>query len=96
MTISGLTLAGADMGNYTLAQPSATADITARSLAVTATGGNKVYDAKTTTTVTLSDDRVSGDNLSASYAAASFDDKNAGNGKTVGRPRTCPRVLVNS
>ena len=44
---------------------------------------NKVYDGTTTATVTFSDDRLSGDNLTASYTTALFSDKNVGSGKTV-------------
>ncbi len=83
VTISGLTTSGTDAANYTLSQPSATADITTRALSVTATASNKVYDGTTSATVTLSDDRVSGDILSRSYSSASFSSKNVGTAKTV-------------
>ena len=83
VTISGLTLSGADAGNYTLTQPTAAANITVRALAVSAMAANKVYDGTTAAAVTLSDNRVAGDNLGTSYATASFSDKNVGNGKTV-------------
>src|SRR5205823_7069718 len=43
---------------------------------------NKVYDGTTAATVTFSDDRVSGDIVTASDSA-SFANKNVGNGKTV-------------
>jgi len=83
VTVSGLKISGTDAGNYSLKQPTATASITARTLTVTATGVNKVYDGTTVATVTLADNRVSGDVLTASYTAAAFADQNAGNGKTV-------------
>ena len=51
---------------------------------MSATGENKVYDGATAATVTLSDNRVSGDNLTASYTTAEFANKNVGTGKTVG------------
>src|SRR6266516_4793441 len=54
-----------------------------RPLTVTATGANKIYDGTTATTVTLSDDHLSGDNVTDSYTSASFGDKNVGPGKTV-------------
>ena len=57
--------------------------ITAKPLAVTATGVNKQYDATTATTVTLADNRVSGDVLTTAYTTASFVDKNVANGKTI-------------
>src|SRR5207249_11189691 len=58
-------------------------DITARSLAVSATGVNKAYDGTTSATVTLSDNRVAGDSLSTSSGSASFADKNVGTAKNV-------------
>ncbi|HEU4648520.1 MAG TPA: YDG domain-containing protein, partial [Gemmatimonadales bacterium] len=81
----GFGLAGADAGNYQLVPMTATttADITPRTLAVTATGQNKVYDGTTSATVMLHDDRLAGDNLALTYAAATFADKNVGNGKPV-------------
>ena len=43
--MSGLALAGTASGNYTLTQPTTTANITAAPLTVTGiTAGNKVYD----------------------------------------------------
>src|SRR4029079_9206028 len=47
------------------------------------TGQNREYDGTTTATVTLSDDRIPGDVLTTSYAAATFADKNVGTGKAV-------------
>ena len=45
ITTSGYTLSGLNAGNYTLTQPSLSADITAHELTVTGlTGENKVYD----------------------------------------------------
>ena len=61
----------------------ATADITARALTISATGVNKEYDGNKTATVNLSDNRISGDTLTSSYAAAEFSDKNVGSAKTV-------------
>jgi hypothetical protein len=85
VTATGLSLSGTATGNYQLASTSAssTADITARTLTVSATGVNKVYDGTTNATVTLSDDRLTGDDLTVSYTTASFADKNAQNGKLV-------------
>ena len=83
VTVSGLTISGANSGNYTLTQPVTMANITARTLTVTAKGVNKVYDGTTKATVTLSNNRVSGDVLSVSYAAASFANKNVGTAKIV-------------
>jgi hypothetical protein len=84
VTVSGVTLEGADSGNYTVSQPSGlTADITPRTLTVSATADNKEYDGTTDAVATLSDDRVSGDDLDVSYSSATFDTKHVGTGKTV-------------
>jgi hypothetical protein len=84
VNVTGISVTGVDAANY-LANitASTTADITARALTVSATGVNKVYDGTTAATVTLSDDRIAGDILSASYTSASFADKNLGTAKTV-------------
>jgi hypothetical protein len=84
VNVSSISVTGADAANY-LANTTAstTADITARTLTVSATGLNKVYDGTTAATVTLSDDRIAGDTLSANYTSASFADKNVGTAKTV-------------
>src|SRR5439155_12758650 len=85
VTATGLSLSGADAANYQLGSTTATttAAIAVRPLAVSATGVNRAYDATTGATVTLSDNRVSGDSLSTSYGSASFADKNIGTAKTV-------------
>jgi hypothetical protein len=62
---------GAEAANYSVNTTATTsADITGRTLAISATGVNKIYDGTTTATVTLSDDRVAGDSLSTSYTSA--------------------------
>jgi hypothetical protein len=85
VTVSGISISGADAANYTLASLSTTttANITARILTVTAAASNKTYDGSTAATVTLSDDRVSGDLVTTSYSTAVFPDKNVGTGKIV-------------
>ncbi len=84
VNITGLTLGGADAGNYTVSgmPPATSADITARTLSAGYTGVNRVYDGTTAATVIRSDDRVSGDALTLTETA-SFADKNVGTGKTV-------------
>ncbi len=84
VSVSGISLGGADAGNYNLANNTAatTADIGKRALTVAASGQNKAYDATTAATVTYGDNRVAGDSLTVSGTAA-FTDKNAGSGKTV-------------
>jgi hypothetical protein len=81
---TGLGLGGLDAGNYTVnTTASTTADITARSLTVTATGINKVYENGLAATVTLSDNRVAGDVFTDSYTSAAFVTKDVGTGITV-------------
>ena len=76
--VSGLTLGGTNAGNYSLTQPATTANITPCSLTIIAKGMNKIYNAATNATVTLADNRLSGDGLIDSYASASFTNKNVG------------------
>ena len=85
VTVTGLSLGGAAAGNYVLSSTTttATADIEPRALAVTATGQNKQYDGTTAATVTLADDRISGDVFTASSTSATFADANAGTGKAI-------------
>ncbi|MCE9614680.1 MAG: hypothetical protein K8T26_10420 [Lentisphaerae bacterium] len=83
VSVSGLSISGTDATNYSLTQPSTTADITARALTVSATGISRVYDGTTAATVTLSDNRLGGDSLTTSYAAANFADPFVGTGKPV-------------
>ena len=87
VNVSGISLGGADAGNYSLDSSTATAhaNITPRTLAVVANGSNRVYDGGTVDVALLTpDDRVfTGDVLSFSYASANFLDKNVGVGKTV-------------
>jgi filamentous hemagglutinin family protein len=83
VTVSGLTLSGADAVNYILTTDYTTmADITAKTLTVTGfTAADKVYDGTAAATVngTITN-AVSGDDLTLT---GSFSDKNAGGGKTV-------------
>lgn len=76
---------GADKGNYTITQPTnVRADITAKAIAVAATGVNKVYDGTTASGATLySNDLAAGDQVSFSALTNTFDNKNVGDGKTV-------------
>jgi len=85
VTATGLGLSGADLGNYQLSSTPATdtADITPRTLHVTATGVNKVYDGTTAATVTLADDRVGGDDVTTGYTTASFVSPNLGSNITI-------------
>ncbi|MEY2751488.1 MAG: hypothetical protein RLZZ550_1459, partial [Verrucomicrobiota bacterium] len=91
VNVSGLTLGGTDLVNYTLvsANSTATAAITRRTLTgitgITANG--KVYDGGISATVNLGGavfgGLVGGDNLTLTGGAGQFANANAGNGKTV-------------
>ena len=85
VTVSGLTLSGSDAGNYTLVQPTTTADITLGTLTVTGiTAANKVYDGTTDATLNTSEITLvglaPGDDvaLDTSAITGSFDTKNVG------------------
>jgi hypothetical protein len=85
LEVGGINVWGIDAGNYSFnSTVSTSANITPRTLAVSAIGQNRVYDGSTLATVALIDDRLSGDVLSVSNSTASFADKNVGINKTVG------------
>jgi hypothetical protein len=82
--VSGITITGANANDYTVnTSTAAFANISKASLVVSATGINKVYDAGTAATVTLTDNAQGADVLTLSYGTAAFGDKNVANGKTV-------------
>ena len=90
VTTSGFTISGSNAGNYTLAQPTITANITAKSLTITGvTANEKVYDG--TTTGTLDKESavlsaiVSGDDvtLNISNAVGTFASTDAGSNIAV-------------
>ena len=99
MDTSGECLGGSapvDAGTYTVVAyfagsshyPAAQSDpvtftITPATLTITVSAADKVYDGTNAATVTLTDERVSGDVLTVSYTPATFANKNAGEGKTV-------------
>ncbi|MBX9883255.1 MAG: filamentous hemagglutinin N-terminal domain-containing protein [Sphingomonas sp.] len=85
VTISGITLTGADAGNYTLQfAGSVFGDILRAALTANVVVNNKTYDGNrnATGTVTLNG-VVAGDQVGTSGAIFTFSDKNAGTGKTV-------------
>jgi len=81
--VAGLSLSGADAGNYSVGGLSATADITAKALTLAYTASNKVYDATTAATVSGSSSDVIGSDVVTFSQSAAFADKNVGTGKTV-------------
>jgi len=74
---------GNNGGNYSVNTTAATGSISARALTVTAAGEGKVYDGNATASITLGDNRVTGDVLTLNSTSASFADKNAGVGKSI-------------
>ena len=62
VTVGGLTLTGSSAGNYTLTQPSLSANITAVTVTISSglTANNKVYDATTTATISSNNVSLSG------------------------------------
>jgi gliding motility-associated-like protein len=90
VSTTGFTITGTNAGNYTLTQPSLTADITAAVLTITgATANNKVYDGTTTATLNTLSTALSGVlgadivSLNSSVAKGTFVNKNVGTGKQV-------------
>jgi len=84
----GLSLLGADAGNYNLVYNyTGTGNISRLDLEVSFTVADKIYDGNDTATLTgaVAGNMVSGDDLSVDVngADAHFADKNAGNGKVV-------------
>jgi hypothetical protein len=74
---------GVQLGNYTLVVQNSALIVTQAVLTVSATAQNRVYDGTTVAGVALSDNRLSGDNLTTSYTQASFADKLVGTNKPV-------------
>jgi filamentous hemagglutinin family protein len=57
--------------------------VTPKTLTVTASGINKVYNSNTTATVNLSSDKLGIDDIALSYTSANFANKNVGTNKPV-------------
>ncbi len=90
VTVSGLSISGADSANYSLTQPTTTANITSSVLTVSGvTANNKSYDGTTTATVVTSSAALvgvaSGDTVTlvTNSATGAFATKTIGTGKTV-------------
>ena len=91
VSVTGIALGGADAGNYTLVNSTAstTADIAKATIANVSgiTAGNKVYDTSTAASLNTGSaaftGMVGGDKLTVATATGSFADKNAASGKTV-------------
>ena len=71
-------LTGADAGNYSFAgstTPTANYVVNQKNLVISATAENKIYDATTAASASLSSNMISGDSLSLSNSNANFDNK---------------------
>ena len=84
-SITGSNAAGTSFraGNYNITYVDGGLTINKKSLDINADADSKVYDGNRTASVTLSDDRVAGDVLSATNADALFDTKDVGGKKSV-------------
>src|SRR5207249_4330585 len=90
VTVTGVALSGADSGNYSLTQPTTTANVTAKALTVSGlTASNKTYDGSTTAVVSAASavlvGSISGDAVSIGVGSlgGSFADKSVATGKVV-------------
>ena len=86
VSVTGISASGASTGNYLLAGTSATttASVTPKTITVSATGIDKVYDGSTGASVTIAGSGlIAGDTVSFTNSGASFADKNVGTGKAV-------------
>ena len=87
VTITGVTIGGADAGNYTITigSSSTTAAITPKTITVDADADDKIYDGTTTATLgsVTSSGVIAGDNVTFSGGTGQFNNKNAGSNKTV-------------
>lgn len=86
VTVTGVTLGGADAGNYTVSQPTGlVADVNPKHLTGSFTAANKAYDGTTAATVTSrsAGAGVSGDDVTLEGGTATFNTAAIGAGKTV-------------
>jgi hypothetical protein len=87
VSVSGISISGADAGNYSLLNTAAntTADITPKSITGSFTATDKVWDGTTAATVLTRslDGAVGGDDVSLSGGTAAFNNANVGSNKPV-------------
>ncbi len=91
VNITGLTLGGADLANYSLVSSTSTTTAAITKLRLTSLSGitaeNKVYDRTTAATLDVSaasfGGKIAGDTLSITAGTGTFADKNVGTAKTV-------------
>lgn len=101
VTITGLTLAGASAGNYTLAadgqQTTATATISPKAVTVKVKAEDKTYDGYVTATVSATvDTGISGETITITGLIGSFITPDAGENKIVTVDRTNEAVTYNN
>jgi hypothetical protein len=80
---AGFGLGGSDAANYSLLASGLTVSISPRSVVVTATGVDKVYDGTNVAQVIYGNDALAGDDLRISAASSRFASANAGNGLAI-------------
>jgi len=84
VTVDGITASGTDAGNYTFnTDTTTTANITPLAITGTIVAGDKVYDGNTTASTNGSLSGVIAGDQVGMASSGNFQDKNAGNGKTV-------------
>ncbi|EIL92548.1 heme utilization/adhesion protein [Rhodanobacter fulvus Jip2] len=84
VTVDGITLGGADGGNYVIAAgQTTTADIAKRAIIVGATGTDRVYDGTKTDAVSLATTGILGGDTVTFTGTGSFADKNVGTAKAL-------------
>jgi filamentous hemagglutinin family protein len=84
ISVSGITLSGADAGNYNAnVSATTTADVTPATLLVGAIGSNKPYDTTTAAAIVLTDNLFAGDQVQLTHAPATFANAAVGNGKVI-------------
>ena len=81
-TVTGIALSGADAGNYSIADQTDSASITAFTLDLGLTASDKVYDGSDAATVTASPNAFSGDDVSVTFNAA-FSNENVADNKVI-------------
>uniref|UniRef100_UPI002638AB94 beta strand repeat-containing protein n=1 Tax=Janthinobacterium sp. TaxID=1871054 RepID=UPI002638AB94 len=84
VTVQNASLSGTDAANYVLASTTGatSATITQRELALGFAAAGKTYDGNTAASLTITDNRIANDVLTAT-ASGAFADKNAGSNKVV-------------
>jgi hypothetical protein len=82
VTVSGLALTGADADDYTLTQPTTTANITQAPLTITAQTNTKTYDGDATAVAAPIVTGLQGSDT-VTGLAEDYDNKNVGTGKTL-------------